>query len=105
MGFFKKMASFLSATPRDMETLGLYVRCDKCGEALGTRIHLRHDLSPLYGEGGQGGTYFVRKTLVGSKRCFQPIEVELTFDANRKVIAREITGGQFITEEEYEAEA
>jgi hypothetical protein len=42
---------------------------------------------------------------VGSKRCFQPIEVELTFDANRKVIAREITGGQFITEEEYEAEA
>jgi hypothetical protein len=105
MGFFKKMASFLSATPRDIETLGLYVRCDKCGEALGTRIHLRHDLSPLYGEDGQGAAYLVRKTLVGSKRCFQPIEVELTFDANRKVIAREITGGQFITEEEYEAEA
>jgi hypothetical protein len=105
MGFFKKMASFLSATPRGMETLGLYVRCDKCGEALGARIHLRHDLSPLYGEGGQDAAYLVRKTLVGSKRCFQPIEVELTFDANRKVIAREITGGQFITEEEYEAEA
>jgi hypothetical protein len=105
MGFFNKVASFLSATPRDMETLGIYVRCDKCGEAIGTRIHLRHDLSPLYDEGGQGTTYLVRKTLVGSKRCFQPIEVELTFDANRKVIAREITGGQFITEEEYEAEA
>ena len=105
MGFFKKVASFLSATPTEMETLGLYVRCDKCGEALGTRIHLRNDLSPVYGEGGQGGAYFIRKTLMGSKRCFQPIEVELTFDANRKVIAREITGGQFITEEEYEAEA
>ena len=105
MGFFKKVASLLSATPTDMETLGIYVRCDKCGEAIGTRIHLRHDLSPVYGEGEQGGVYFVRKTLVGSKRCFQPIEVELTFDANRKVVAREITGGQFITEEEYEAEA
>ena len=105
MGFFKKVASFLSSTPRDMETLGIYVRCDKCGEAIGTRIHLRHDLSPVYGEGRQGATYFVRKTLVGSRRCFQPIEVELTFDADRKVIAREITGGQFITEEEYEAEA
>jgi hypothetical protein len=100
MGFFKKVASFLSATPSDTETLGIYVRCEKCGEALGTRIHLRHDLSPVYGQ--QGTTYFTRKTLVGSKRCFQ--EVELTFDANRKVIAREITGGQFITEEEYEAE-
>jgi len=105
MGFFKKVASFLSATPTEMETLGLYVRCDRCGEAIGTRIHLHHDLSSLYDEGGQGGAYFVRKTLVGSKRCFQPIEVELTFDANRKVIAREITGGQFITEEEYQAEA
>ena len=105
MGFFKKVASFLSASPTEMETLGLYVRCNKCGEALGTRIHLRNDLSPVYGGGGQGGAYFLRKTLMGSKRCFQPIEVELTFDANRKVIAREITGGQFITEEEYEAEA
>jgi hypothetical protein len=105
MGFFKKLASLVSATPTDMETLGLYVRCDKCGEALGTRIHLRNDPSPLYGEGGQGAAYLVRKTLVGSKRCFQPIEVELTFDADRKVIAREIRGGQFITEEEYEAEA
>ena len=105
MNFFKKVASFLSATPTEMETLGLYVRCDKCGEAIGTRIHLRHDLSPLYDEGGQSAACFVRKTLVGSKRCFQPIEVKLTFDANRKVIAREITGGQFITEEEYEAEA
>jgi hypothetical protein len=105
MGFFKKVASFLSATPTDMETLGLYVRCDKCGEAIRTRIHLRHDLSPVYDEAGQGVTYFVRKTLVGGKRCFQPIEVELTFDANRKLIAREITGGQFITEQEYQAEA
>jgi hypothetical protein len=105
MGFFKKAASFLSATPTDMETLGLCVRCDKCGEALGTRIHLRHDPSPVYDEGRQGATYFVRKTLVGNKRCFQPIEVELTFDTNRKVTTREITGGQFITEKEYEAEA
>ena len=105
MGFFKKLASLVSATPTDMETLGLYVRCDQCGEAIRTHIHLRHDLSPLYGEGGQGGAYLVRKTLTGSKRCFQPIEVELTFDADRKVIAREIRGGQFITEEEYEAEA
>ena len=105
MGFFKKVASFLSATPTNVETLGLYARCEKCGEVLRTRIHLRHDLSPIYDEGGQGVTYFVRKTLVGSKRCFQPIEVELTFDANRKVVAREITGGRFITEEEYEAEA
>jgi hypothetical protein len=105
MGFFKKVASLLSASPRDMETLELYVRCEKCGEALRTRIHLRHDLSPVYGEGGQDAAYFVRKTLVGSKRCFQPIQVALTFDANRKVIAREITGGQFITEEEYEDKA
>jgi hypothetical protein len=40
----------------------------------------------------------LRKVLIGSGRCFQPIEVKLTFDANRNIISREITGGDFIAE-------
>jgi hypothetical protein len=45
-------------------------------------------------------TYFCRKTLIGSERCFQPIEVELTFDAQRNLIDKQIQGGQFISEDE-----
>jgi hypothetical protein len=46
--------------------------------------------------------YFSRKVLIGSRGCFEPIEVKLTFDPQRRLISREITGGQFTSKEEYE---
>ncbi len=99
MGFLKRMASLLPTGEAEADVLWVYVRCDRCGEKIKSRIDLRHDLTPRYAE----GTYFLRKVLIGSGRCFQPIEVRMTFDAHRHVISREITGGQFITREEYEA--
>jgi hypothetical protein len=38
---------------------------------------------------------------MGEGRCFQRVEVQLTFDQNRNLIDRQISGGDFITEEEY----
>lgn len=103
MGFLKKMASLLSpGEVGEAGVLWIYVRCKNCGEKIKSRIDLRRDLTPHYGEGE--GSYFLRKVLIGSGRCFQPIEVRMTFDASRKVISREIAGGQFLTREEYEAE-
>ena len=48
----------------------------------------------------------MRKGLVGTgaRRCFQTVEVTLTFDQNKKnVIDSEVIGGKLISQEEYEA--
>jgi hypothetical protein len=37
---------------------------------------------------------------MGKGHCFQRIEVKLTFDSNKKVINREISGGKFIDEQQ-----
>jgi hypothetical protein len=77
------------------------VKCKRCGEIIRTRIDLRNEPSIDYGEGGSGDTtYFVRKGIMGNGRCYQTIEVELTFDAKHKLIDRKITNGEYMDEEE-----
>lgn len=103
MSFLKKIASALSPKGAgEGEVLWVYARCDKCGEVVKTRIDLRHDLTPNYSAEGRVADYGLRKVLIGSQRCFEPIEVELAFDLQRRVISREIIGGQFVSKEEYE---
>lgn len=80
----------------------VYVLCNRCNEKLRTTVNLSNDLSIRYGESDADDTYFTRKTIIGRDLCFQPIEVELTFDRKRNLIDRQIQGGRFITEEEYE---
>jgi hypothetical protein len=105
MSFLKKIASALSPRGTDEgDVLWVYVRCDKCGETIRTRVDLRHDLTPNYSEEGRVTDYVLRKVLIGSQRCFEPIEVKLTFDTQRRVVSREINGGQFIGREEYEGD-
>lgn len=101
MSFFKKLGSLFSSPSDDNRSLSLYVKCDKCGEILKGRVDLYNDLSINYGETGGGTTYFCRKVFVGSNRCYLPIEVELTFDKNRRLINEEITGGKIVSEEDF----
>ena len=103
MSFLKKIASALSPKGAEQgEVLWVYVRCHKCGEMIKTRIDLRHDLTPNYSAEGRVTDYVLRKVLIGSQRCFEPVEVKLTFDPQRRLTSREIAGGQFISREEYE---
>jgi hypothetical protein len=103
MSFLKKIASVLSPKgAEEGDALWVYVRCDKCGEKIKTRVDLSHDLTPNYSDEGRVTDYFSRKVLIGSRGCFEPIEVELTFDPQRRMTSREIAGGQFISKEEYE---
>ncbi|MGA9349686.1 MAG: hypothetical protein WBW48_12905 [Anaerolineae bacterium] len=116
MSFLKKIASALSpkgaeACPersersrREGKVLWVYVRCGKCGEKIKTRLDLSHDLTSNYSDEGRVTDYFSRKVLIGSRGCFEPIEVELTFDPQRRMTSREIAGGQFISKEEYEGD-
>jgi len=94
MSFFKKIGSFFSS--KSGAPMGsVTVKCNRCGEVIRARVNLYNDLSLEYDEDGKG-TYFCRKVLIGEGRCFQRIEVELTYDPNRKLLSREITGGQFV---------
>ncbi len=97
MSFFKKLANVFSApaAPSSWE-YWLTVKCTRCGEVIRTRVDLRNDLSIEYGEGNGDTSYFTRKTIIGNQHCYQPIEVEMTFDRNHKLIDRKIKNGQFV---------
>lgn len=105
MGILKKFISKLQGRIHTHEPgYWVYVKCNRCGEVIRSRIDLFNDLSINYGDNEQAAsevTYFCRKTLIGSKRCFQPIEVELTFNNQRELIHRQIRGGIYINEADY----
>lgn len=102
MSFLKKISElFSSSRTSDDTAYWLYVRCKRCGESIRTRVDLHNDLSANYGEGGEETTYLCRKVLMGQERCFQRIEVQLTFNQERNLIDRQISGGDFITEDQY----
>jgi len=106
MSILKKIASSLFGGGEREEEGDIhweYVRCSRCGEKIPVRIDLRNELTPQYEEGE--GAYYVRKGVMGSgkNRCFQTIEVELFFDSSRRLTSRYISGGEFITKEEFYA--
>ncbi|MCB0165524.1 MAG: hypothetical protein KDI79_14940 [Anaerolineae bacterium] len=77
----------------------LYVRSRRCKEVIKTRVDLRNDLS----QRDEGG-YFTRKVLTGNNsRCFDRVEVTLIFDDYRRLVDQQISGGEFLTAEAYEA--
>jgi len=91
MGFLKKLfgGGAISSSPSDFYTFN--VRCERCGETVEGRVNLNNDLS-LDDEGG----YLVRKVLMGGGHCFQQIEVTLKFDASRKLLEKQVSGGKFL---------
>lgn len=97
MGFFKRLFSALSAPAgsADARYLPLAARCARCGEVLHGRVDLANDLSAEYGDDGRT-TYVCRKVLLGQARCFQAVEIRLTFDQNHVLLDRAITGGAFV---------
>jgi hypothetical protein len=98
MGIFKKLFNPQPDKPTDL-SYWITVKCNRCGEQIRTRIDLRNDLSLDYEKGvGGGATYYCRKTLIGSARCYQPIDIDLTFNASRKLVSHQITGGEFVDE-------
>jgi hypothetical protein len=104
MGIFKKLSEMFSSSGRNEGVSYWYsVKCNRCGEQIRARVDLRNDLSVFYGDEEEAGAsapqgYYCRKVIIGENLCFQKIEVELTFDNNRKVIDRKISGGVFVDE-------
>ncbi len=100
MNLLKRLANLFNPAQPAAPEYWIFARCRRCGEVLKARVNLNNDLSSEYD--GSATTYFCRKVLIGESRCFQRLEIELTFDMNRNLVSREIQGGQFISREEYE---
>ncbi len=96
----------LFAWPASQETdnaLWLNVKCGRCGEAIRVRVDRRYDVASNLLDPGEGGAaYTVHKDVVGD-RCFQRIRVTLGFDRRMNIVERQVQGGQFQTEAEFEA--
>lgn len=105
MGFLKRLSETLTGASRSSSpSLYIYVRCKRCGEAIATRVNLYNEPSIEYDDSGRPTGYHVRKVLVGgTRRCYQPVEVHLTFDSKHGLVDREVSGGEFITAEEFAA--
>ncbi len=97
MSLIKKISRFFAGPNQGNKTgsLEITVACSRCGEVIRSRIDLANDLSAEYGEGDQETAYLCRKVLIGKQGCYAPIEILLRFDAGRKFIDRQITGGRF----------
>jgi hypothetical protein len=91
MGFLGR----LLGKPVEDSALWLYVRCNKCGAKVRVRVSLANDLS-IDDDGG----YVLRKDIMDN-HCFQLMRAELHFDERRRVLSRELSGGEFISEEEW----
>lgn len=101
MRIFERLKQlFVSAGTDSLPLMPVVVRCSRCGQVIRGQVNLRNDLSVEYD--GDRARYFCRKGLSGSgdNRCFQVVEIEYTFDADRRLIKRQIQGGTFVDEGE-----
>ena len=95
MSFFKSLAKLFGIGTRTTDNAyTISVRCDRCGEVIQGRINPYNDLSLVYE--GNKTSFYCRKVIMGQGHCFQQIEVQLTFDAKRNLVERQISGGKFI---------
>lgn len=103
MGFLRQVRQLFGHRAERDDGLYFYVRCDRCAAVVRVRLNPATELQQDFDEqGDRVSGYFVRKVVVDS-RCFRPIEAKLWFDAARRVRSREISGGTFVTEAEYDA--
>ena len=108
MGILERLSSLFAGgekEPKEPGVFYLYIRCGKCGEKVRVRVDTRHDLMRDYdrGTGDMGSGYVLRKDVMDSK-CFQIMHAEVYLDNSYRILSQDISGGEFITWEEYEAE-
>jgi hypothetical protein len=98
MGLISKLKSWLA--PGASAALELYLRCDRCQAVCKVRVDPLRDLENTYQE--DGPQYILTKEAMDAK-CFRIMSIHMEFDQDRHVIVQEVTGGVFITAEEYRA--
>ena len=101
MGFLKKLLGGGDKVGRadkpqtDTQGIYFYVQCDRCGIPVRIRADKQYDLI------NEGGGFVWHKTIVDN-RCFRPMPTVVYLNSAYEVVSHEITGGRYITQEEYE---
>lgn len=98
MGFLKKLfggQDKKSSAYVDTRGVYFYVQCDNCGMIVKLRADKEYDLERT------GGGYEWHKTIVDS-RCFRRMPTVVILDADFQIVDAEITGGRYVTAEDYE---
>lgn len=102
MGFLKKLLgggeqkSRPDQTYVDTQGVYFYVQCDRCGAPVRLRADKQHDLL------NEGNGFVWHKTIVDN-RCFRPMPTVVYLNSAYEMVTHEITGGRYITQDEYEA--
>lgn len=97
MNFLKNLFSGGSSNQGD-GGLYFYVRPRGCEEVVQVRLNPSNDLSR-----SKDGGFFVVKSVRGKDRCFNPAEMTLHFNNQRKLIDSSVSGGKLVDEEAYNA--
>ena len=95
MNLLRKITSFFSG-PNTASVYTFSVKCHRCGEVLQGRANLNSEMSIEYDDSGNTTGYQIRKVLIGKERCFQQVEVIMSFDAKRNLKDKEVIGGQWL---------
>lgn len=103
MGLFDKIKEKMKRAAekrREADFITFRVKCDKCGEEVTAKVNRRTDLQNLYLDPGEKGAAFnLKKELLG-KKCPNLIHIDVDFDRNYNIIAKEASGGEFIDSSE-----
>ncbi len=104
MNLFKRLTRAFSSVPEDPGVY-FFLRCARCAEVIQVRINPMNDLSVQYSDetNTRSDTFFIHKMIVG-RRCYNRIEADFTFDKNRNLAEKTVTGGTFVTKEDFEAD-
>ena len=81
----------------DKRAYYVYVRPKRCDQIVEVRIDLYNDLSR-----NEEGGYWIRK-VAQAIRCPFPAEIVLHFDNKKKMIDSEVTNGELVEKEEFDA--
>ncbi len=102
MGFLKKLFGGGNANenqsgsaPADPQGLYFYVQCDRCGAPVRLRADKQYDLL------NESNGYTWHKTIVDN-RCFRPMPTVVHLNQAYEMVSHEISGGHYISQDEYE---
>ena len=104
MSILKRLASlFTGKSSSGGRNLSIYVLSKRCNEPLSAEVDT---LNALSGSDDGDASYYTRKVIQGTgrNRCFGQVEVELWFNSQRVLLRHAVSGGRWLTAEEYETE-
>ena len=96
--FLKRLFGGGGASSGDSAGLYYYVRLHGSEEVVRVRINRNNDLSL----DDAGKNFWVHKVVMGTKG-FQRAELDLHFDQNRRLSSSDVSGGDMVTEADYQA--